>query len=102
MIDYVGSNPKPEIELRKVYVNITPQKISIGESSDISNQMDVIYLENVFPRKNQILDILKKETQPTADKIDVLRIPLFNLKSLFGTDGTDMYCFTIMNTNDKS
>jgi hypothetical protein len=31
-------------------------KIQIGEDSNIENQMDVIYMKNVFPRKDMIKD----------------------------------------------
>jgi len=48
----VTSRPKTEIELRKVFVTINPTKISIGETRDITKQMDVIYMSNVFPRKD--------------------------------------------------
>jgi len=48
MIDDVH---KSEIELRKVFITMTPTKVSIGESSEISRQMDVIYMNNVYPRR---------------------------------------------------
>lgn len=99
MIDDVH---KSEIELRKVFITMTPTKVSIGESSEISRQMDVIYMNNVYPRRKQIMEILSRENQPTADKIDVLRIPLYNLKNLFIGGSSDMYCFTLMNSNDQS
>ena len=63
--------------------------------------MDVIYMSNVFPRKQQIVDVLKDKYRPSAEDIDVFRIPLFNLKSIL--DGSsDMFCFSVLNTNDNT
>jgi len=53
MIDRIKKTDtgKTNIEMKKVYVVINRNKIQIGENSNIENQMDVIYMKNLFPKK---------------------------------------------------
>lgn len=101
MIDRIskGKDGKKHIEFKRVYVSMNRNKIQIGENANIENQIDVIYMKNIFPRKEMIRDRLQGNFNLYS--LNYYRLPLFDMKNAL-EEKEDQYCFVLLNSNGIS
>ena len=82
---------KIKLELKRVYLEINKNVLSIGETEEVNDKMEVIKEKNIYPREQELESAVGNEN--SVDKIKGLNIVLHSLDK--------MYCFVLVSENNN-
>ena len=80
------------MQLRKVYVDMNINQVTIGENENIDDKMEVIKTKMIYPHQEQLMKQISEGSDTSS--IDKMRIQLFNLNPMVGAD---LFCFSLVN-----
>ena len=59
-IEYNGDRQEYSVRLKSVNIDINNISLSIGESESVVDKMEIIKIENIYPREEEISSIVEK------------------------------------------